>query len=408
MRIAFIVNVFPLLSETFVLNQITGLIDRGHEVHIHAHHPGAQGKIHADVEKYKLLQRLSKIDRPPGSLGALMGACGTLLRHPGKANIILQAINFSGRGKVESLQRLCQARQFIDADYDIVLCHFGPNGAFAASLKEKRLISGKLLTVYHGYDITTYLKAHEAGVYNSLFATGDMFLPVSYRWKEKLIELGCPQDKIVVHRMGIDVDKFTFRNRDVAGSVVKLVTVGRLVEKKGIEFGIKAVAAHLDQHPGCRLEYKIAGDGPLLESLQRLVAELGREQEIRLLGWQDQAEIDALLDEADIFLGPSVTSKQGDQEGLPVVLMEALAKGLIVCATVHSGIPELIEDGVTGFLVPEFDVPALSDKLNYIIEHRDLWPDISGNGYDRVSSEYNIRSLNAGLEALFETALRAG
>jgi colanic acid/amylovoran biosynthesis glycosyltransferase len=127
---------------------------------------------------------------------------------------------------------------------------------------------------------------------------------------------------------------------------------------------------------------------------------LGRQQYIRLTGWKDQDEVSKLMDEADIYLGPSVTAKDGDQEGIPVVMMEAMAKGLIVCATYHSGIPELIEDGVSGFLVPESDVQALSTKLHYVFKNHDQWSRISENGYSKVFSEYNIQALNDGLESL--------
>lgn len=407
MRIAFIVNAFPLLSETFILNQITGLIDRGHEVHIHAHYSGVQKKTHGDVEKYSLLKALYIISNPQGKLEILICLLKVFLKNLGKVKKIITAIKYSGHGKKKSLQEICQASNFIGKEYDIVLCHFGPNGVFAASLKKKQLMSGKLVTVFHGYDITTYLMSHDAGVYDSLFAAGDLFLPISDRWKKKLLSLGCPENKLLVHRMGIDVSKFVFRVREVVKEPVKLVTVCRLVEKKGVEFGIRAVADYLAKHSGHRIQYKIAGDGPLFKDLESLIVELGEQENIQLLGWKNQDEVTALMEDADIYLGPSVTSKEGDQEGIPVVLMEAMAKGLIVCATYHSGIPELIEDGVTGYLVPESDVLALSDKLYYVIENQDKWFEISSNGYNIVSREYNIQTLNDRLESLLDKAAKA-
>lgn len=402
MRIAFVVNAFPLLSETFILNQITGLIDRGHEVSIHAHYSGAQDIIHGDVEKYSLLKNLYIIPNPQGRLEILICLLKVILRNISKLKKILMAIKYSGHGRSKSLQEICQASEFMRNEYDIVLCHFGPNGMFAASLKNKQLLSGKLVTVFHGYDITMYLVSHGPGIYDGLFAAGDLFLPISDRWKTKLLSLGCPENKLVVHRMGIDVNKFAFRTREVAKEPVNLLTVCRLVEKKGVEFGIRAVADCLVRHSGHRVHYKIAGNGPLFKDLESLIADLGMQENIQLLGWKNQDEVTALMEEADVYLGPSVTSKEGDQEGIPVVLMEAMAKGLIVCATYHSGIPELVEDSVNGYLVPECDVHALSEKLHYVITHRDKWFEISSNGHDKVSSDYNIQVLNDRLESLLD------
>jgi len=408
MRIAFIVNVFPLLSETFILNQITGLIDRGHEVHIHAHHSVSQKKTHGDVYKYALLKDLYIIPDPKGKAGLLICLLKVFLKNIGKVKKLLMAIRYSDCGVKKTLQDICQASNFIGKEYDIVLCHFGPNGVFAASLKKIQLLSGKLVTVFHGYDITTYLTNHHAGVYDGLFAAGDLFLPISDRWRNKLLGLGCPENKLLVHRMGIDVNRFSFRTRVVDKEPINLVTVCRLVEKKGVEFGIRAVADYLAKYSVPAVQYKIAGDGPLFKELEKLITKLEMQGSIQLLGWKDQDEVTALMEEADIYLGPSVTSKEGDQEGIPVVLMEAMAKGLIVCATDHSGIPELIEDSVTGYLVPESDAQALSAKLHYVITHQDQWVEISKQGHNKVSRVYNIQGLNDRLESLLEKTIQAG
>ena len=406
MRIAFVVNAFPLLSETFILNQITGLIDRGHEVDIHAHNTGDVTKTHGDVDTYKLLKSLYIVPRPEGMIDLPVCLLKLMVKNPGKIFTILKAIRYSGHGRMESLQEVCQASNFLSKEYDIVFCHFGPNGAFAARLMGKQLMSGKLVTVFHGYDITTYLKRHDAAVYDRLFSAGDMFMPISERWKNKLLDMGCPVNRLLVHRMGIDVNKFVYRERATDQEQIKLVSVCRLVEKKGVEFGIRAVADCLEKHPECNIQYKIAGNGPLFGQLEALVAELGMQETIQLLGWKDQDEVGALMDEADIYIGPSVTSKEGDQEGIPVVLMEAMAKGLVACATYHSGIPELIEDGVTGYLVPESDVAALSDKIHYVINNRGNWSEITSKGYKKVSREYNIQTLNDRLESLLEVCSR--
>lgn len=136
--------------------------------------------------------------------------------------------------------------------------------------------------------------------------------------------------------------------------------------------------------------------------LEELIQKLGVASQVELLGWKQQTEVKEILDRADIFLAPSVTSKQGSQEGIPVALMEAMAMGLPVLSTLHTGIPELVENNVSGFLVPERDVDALAQKLRYLIEHPQLWGQMGKAGHTFVQEDYNIDKLNRQLIKIFE------
>lgn len=95
-------------------------------------------------------------------------------------------------------------------------------------------MGGKLITVFHGYDMTSYVKQHGENVYSGLFVKGDLFLPISNNWRNKLIKLGCPEKKIRIHRMGIDVQKFKYGNRSKNKREIAILTIARLVEKKGL------------------------------------------------------------------------------------------------------------------------------------------------------------------------------
>lgn len=230
---------------------------------------------------------------------------------------------------------------------------------------------------------------------------------MSEREKQNLIELGCSPQKIVVHRMGVDLDRFIFAPRQPRNDgKVHLLTVARLVEKKGVAYAIKAVANVLERYP--HIAYKIAGDGASKSELENLVDTLGIGDKVELLGWKRQEEIVELIKEADILLAPSVTSEDGDQEGIPVVLMEALAQGLPVLSTYHSGIPELVQDGESGFLVPERDVDALAEKLEYLVEHPEIWPDMGRAGRDFVERYHDINELNNQLIQSYQRLLDGG
>ena len=204
--------------------------------------------------------------------------------------------------------------------------------------------------------------------------------------------------------MGVDLKMFAFApRRPRQDGKVRLLTVARLAEKKGVEYGIRAVANVLRKHP--HVEYNIAGDGPLKNDLANLVDTLNINDKVRLLGWKRQEEIVELMKGADILLAPSVTSRGGDQEGIPVVLMEALAQGLPVLSTQHAGIPELVQDGESGFLVPERDVNALTERLEFLVQHQELWPEMGRAGRDYVERHHDINKLNDQLVQLYQRLL---
>jgi colanic acid/amylovoran/stewartan biosynthesis glycosyltransferase WcaL/AmsK/CpsK len=411
MKIAFMVDEFPKLSETFVLNQITGLLQRGYEVRVFSRGPGEEGVAHPEIKEYGLVDKTvyygdDGVETPKGKVPRVLQAVKIFFQKSAESRrALLKSMSLLrfGRNAV-SLTVFYSILPFLDKgleNYDVVHCHFGPAGALAALLKETGVISGRLITTIHGYDITSYVKKSGRGVYNHLFKIGDLFMPISERWRKELLSLGCPEEKIMVHHMGVDLDKFTFRPRGASDDqVINILTIARLVEKKGVEYGIRAVAKALPSYPD--IHYKIIGDGPLRDNIQKLIGELNVENNIELVGWKSQDEIVVLMREADILLAPSVTSVDGDQEGIPVVLMEALAQGLPVLSTQHSGIPELIGDGESGYLVPERDVDALCDKLLVLSSERDRWRDMGMAGRKHIEAEFNIYSLNSSLLSAYE------
>jgi colanic acid/amylovoran biosynthesis glycosyltransferase len=413
MKVAFIVPEFPNLSHTFILNQITGLLDRGHDVTIYARTHGNESVIHADVEKYHLLDRTvyygdSYQALPTDRFLWFRRAMRFVLTNFHKAPIPLFKLLYRKfREKAISPHSGHKIATLLNGDmhsYDIVHCHFGPSGNLGALLKDLGIIEGKCVTTFHGYDLSIYINEKGNKVYDSLFKAGDFFLPISERWKEKLIELGCEEQRIAVHRMGIDTSRFAFTPRKPReDGKVHILTVARLVEKKGVQYGIQAVAEVLKKYP--HVEYRIAGDGPLRSELQSLIDALNINGHVTLLGWKRQEEIVELIRNADILLAPSVTSKDGDQEGIPVVLIEALSQGLPVLSTRHSGIPELVQDGESGFLVPERDADALAEKLEYLIEHPEIWPEMGRAGRDYVARYYDINKLNDQLVSLYQRLL---
>ena len=176
------------------------------------------------------------------------------------------------------------------------------------------------------------------------------------------------------------------------------------MEKKGIEYAIRAVAKLTDVNQN--IEYNIIGDGPLKEQFQKLIAELNVGHIVKLLGWKQQQEIVEILDNCHIFIAPSVTAADGNQDAPVNTLKEAMAMGLPVISTRHGGIPELVEDGISGFLVPERDAEAIAEKLSYLIAHPQ-WEQMGHAGRNRVENKYDMNKLNDELVAIYQQLLNS-
>jgi len=406
MKIAYFIDGFPKLSETFILNQIDDLLSRGHEVVIFPVCNSGETKCHSVVEKRRLFE---KTHFPPKVTGGLSLKARFYLRivplklahwkQMTRLRSKLKGYQYTANWMHASLVAEPVLRH--GGKFDVLLAHFGPNGLRASWYRDAGLIEGPLVTIFHAYDLTVFMRGRKENIYDPLLRSGELFLPISGFWRDKLQILGFPPEKINVHHVGIDYDHFSFRaHTREADEPIIIISVARLVDKKGIEFAIHALNRLVAS--GLKVRYRIVGTGPLLDSLKQLVSEKGLEQHVTFLGAKTSDEVVVELSKAHLFLAPSVTSKTGDMEGIPTVLMEAMAVGLPVISTLHSGIPELVEDGVSGKLVSERDVDGLADAIHELAANVEHWPVIGANGRKKVRQEFNIKKLNEQLEDLFE------
>jgi colanic acid/amylovoran biosynthesis glycosyltransferase len=406
---------FPALSETFVLDHLTGLIDRGHEVRVHARRPGAGQPTHPAVDAYGLRERAHYRSWPDDRRRQLAGAFGAAAGHPRRAGPVAARL---ARHVVDGHRASRRTDLQYDTAYllatvrpwlrgpagDLIHCHFGPVGRLGADIARLRGNRSPLVTTFHGSDLSRRLQQEPAGFYDRLFATGTAFLAVSDHWRRRLVDLGCPPERTLVHHMGVDCATLAFRPRHAAeGEPVRCLSVGRLVEKKGFADAVDAVARAAAA--GVPVRYDIVGDGPLRATLQQRIDGHGAGGTIRLLGSRTRDEVADLLAGAHVFLAPSVTASDGDQEGIPVSIMEAMACGLPVLSTHHSGIPELVLDGETGFLVPERDPEALAARLATLAGSPAAWPTMGRAGRDHVERQYDVHRLNDRLVRLYEELL---
>lgn len=400
-----VTDVFPRLSNTFVINQITGLLDAGHDVQIFAQAAGDFERAHPQVGGYGLRERMRHLPIPRSRARRALGALGLLSSREAWHPAVRDALDVRrhGWGALSLVDLYTAVSLLREAPFDIIHVQFGKLAPRLLRLVGSGSPGGRLVTSFRGADLTSWLARHPR-IYDELFAAGDLFLPVCGAFRDRLVAEGCEPDRVVVHRSGIAVGRFPFQERRRApGEETRLLFVGRLSEKKGVEFAVRALAHALAA--GRRSSLTIIGEGELRGRIERLAADLGLGGHVRLLGGQPQERVSAEMQRAHLLLAPSVTAADGDQEGIPNVLKEAMACGLPVLATRHSGIPELVEDGVSGLLVPERDQDSLDAALLRLVDEVGAWPAMGRAGRAKVEAEYDSAKLNEELERLYRQAL---
>ena len=395
LKIAFILNDFPSITQTFVLSQMHGIIEQGHEVDIYAFRKTDIGAIPTEISRNNLQNRVVYLHKPPKGRAAKLRKLpksivqNRVWRRP---LMFLKTLNFFEHSL--SLKLYFLASPFIrngSKKYDIIHCQFGNIAPAILQLIQVGALQGKLATAFRGHDITQY-KQIRKNYYSRLFKYGDIFLPVSKSLEQLLIEAGCDQKKITVIHSGIDCHKFEYsKHQLLPGSQINILSTARLTEMKGLRYAIEAVSILIAK--GIDLHYDIIGEGELRDELQNQITELGLEQHVNLLGWRSHNEVKQKLNETHIFLAPSVTASNGEKEGIPNAVKEAMAQGIPVVATRHSGIPELVTHNLSGFLVSEKDSKALADKIEHLCEHRELWSKMSAAARKSVEDNFDIIKL---------------
>ncbi|MBN2802142.1 MAG: glycosyltransferase [Deltaproteobacteria bacterium] len=292
---------------------------------------------------------------------------------------------------------------------DIIHAHFGHNALYGGYYAKKYNIP--MVVSLHGRDVTILLgkDKYRPGYlkylfgYKQLFKSADLFLAASTELKELIQSVGCPEEKVLVHRLGIDVTNFSPAKQVTSVSQPVIVMVGRFTEKKGHKYGIEAVKKACDA--GFDPMLIIAGDGPLLPEYKKLIISLNLENNVEFTGSLPHSEILKLIQQAQIVMAPSVVAKNLDRESGIIVAKEASACSVPVIGTIHGGIPDIIDDGKTGFLVRERDSEALGERLITLLEDRDLRDKFGKAARNKMLDEYDIRQKVEELEQIYDDVI---
>jgi colanic acid/amylovoran biosynthesis glycosyltransferase len=218
--------------------------------------------------------------------------------------------------------------------------------------------------------------------------------------RRAVVDLGGDENKIEILRTGIPLDEFPFRERAFPGNGEwQFVQACRLIEKKGVATSLRAFAEFSVRHPGSTIT--IAGEGPLLDELQALARELKIDNRVSFRGFVSQEQLREIFYASHIFLHPSETGRDGNQEGVPNSMLEAMASGLPVFATNHGGIPEAIENGISGVLVAECDHAALAQALLGAVQDRQLLAQLARLGSQAIGEKFDQRAQVRRLEEIY-------
>jgi glycosyltransferase involved in cell wall biosynthesis len=247
---------------------------------------------------------------------------------------------------------------------------------------------------FHGADVLVDMDkpAYREATRQMLNAVS-LVLVRSESLRHAVVNLGCDERKLQIQRTGIPLDEFPFRERSFgAGAATewRFVHAGRLIEKKGLPVTLRAFAVFLRQYPNATLT--IAGEGPLLGELQDLGRDLKIDARVSFTGFVSQEQLCELYYASHIFLHPSQTGRDGNQEGIPNSMLEAMASGLPVFATQHGGIPEVIENAVSGVLVRERDHEKLAAALLDAAKDPEFLSRIARTGAEIVRKNFDLRA----------------
>ena len=288
----------------------------------------------------------------------------------------------------------------------LIHAHFGTDGLKMLGLA--RALKLPLITHLRGYDVSLTRAALIASgrptwsryalQRGRLMRDGTLFLAVSEALRRKAVALGFPAERTRTHYNGVDLDRFQPGKRPREQGTI--LHIGRLVEKKGTADLIAALAGM----SGVRLI--VIGDGPLRGPLQRQAGALG--VKAQFLGPQNAGEVAEWLRRATLLAVPSRMARDGDSEGLPNVAVEGIASGIPVVATHHSGIPEAVDDGRTGFLVPEGDREGLAARIRALLDSADLRREMGFAARALAMERFDRRGQAERLEAIYDDVAGLG
>jgi colanic acid/amylovoran biosynthesis glycosyltransferase len=289
---------------------------------------------------------------------------------------------------------------------DLFHAHFAVDAAYFADVW--RQVHRPVVVSCYGYDVSGFPNRYGGWgrrYLQRVWRYASLILAMSNDMREDLLNLGCPDEKISIHYYGIDLARFKYVERDSAVIPVRILFVGSLSDRKGVEDVFYAFAQIAKQRP--QLELRFVGSGPLRSKLEQLTRAWGLEHRVSFAGFVRHERLQDELSRAHIFCHPSRTIRSGDTEGIPGTIVEAMATGLPVVTTRHAGIPEMVRDGEDGFVVTERDTTAIAQALLTLVNKPDLRAYMGRKAARQVQQKADAVRLTVELEAIYNDVIAA-
>lgn len=286
---------------------------------------------------------------------------------------------------------------------NILHFHYGTDaGMFLLMLKRVNLLK---VVSFYGYDCSDfpnlYFGLAKYYLQKRTFKYADKVFAMSKDMQDDLIKLGCPKDKIIVHYFGSDIQKFYSIHNYNKKRVVSFLNLSRFIAKKGHDFLLKAFSLAYKKNQNIHLT--IVGDGITRDLIYAIIDKFGMQKYVTVKSSYSYASEEHLryLSNADIFIHPSLIDKNGEKEGIPGAVIEAMASGLPVISTYHAGIPEIIKNYETGLLVEEWDVDKLTEYILELSSKADMRKQIGEAGQKSVMSTLKLEDKEKELEEIY-------
>jgi len=299
-----------------------------------------------------------------------------------------------GENRVPDRREKKQIQQFLKRNrVKSILAEFGPHGCMVLPVAEE--VGIPVFTYFRGYDASKSLNDWKVRhAYRKIIPRMAGIFAVSPHLLDNLKNIGVDWKQAHVIPSGTDSELFKPGNKDPN----LLLSVGRFVKKKSPDITLQAFAEILSMQPG--LQLVMIGEGPLLDYCKSLADSLGIEKNVTFTGAQSNHLVREYMAKASLFLLHSVTAENGDTEGFPSVIQEAMASGCAVVSTRHGGIPHFIEDGVDGLLVDEFDLEAYVNSLKNLLNNQNYCKSIRENARATAVNKFEYRALYRKLESI--------
>ncbi len=381
MNVLFINGRFPQYSQTFVHDQVKSLKEiSSAKVEVFARSLDDFRFENSEIECSSEI-----LYAKPENKRLFFRILRGVLRSPLFSAKLLK-LRFEGKIWHQTLMLCLQMRR----TPDVIVTHFGHNYRIGQQLKRFVFTSAKNVIVFHGHDMSSYIVSHSWAPYKEAAGDIDLALCVNKQW-ERLLKQNTTIQSVRTLYLGThipDVYPGVCLPEEMTTPTLNLLFVGRFVEKKGFITLYRAIR-RLRDTSDLRIRVHCVGDGPQLEFFTERATADGIKDAFVFYGAKQKSFVRDLMKRCNLFILPSHTAPNGDSEGLPVVLMEAMAAGLPAISTYHSGIPELIEDNKTGFLIQEKDDEALAKILLSSSTNSKLLESISVAAFNHVKKHHN-------------------